>query len=864
MLPIHQIRENIVSALNRNQPLILTAPTGSGKSTQVPQFLLDSGSVNGIILVLQPRRLAARILAKRVAIERNVRLGSEVGFQTRFESNYSDASRIRFITEGILPRMFLSDPTLSDVGAVVFDEFHERHLSVDIGLGLVHRLRQTARPDLNVTVMSATLEESTLAAYFGDAVQVHAEGRRYPVDVTYLPPPPQQPVWESAAAALRDLIGSGAEGDVLCFMPGLFEIRRTLAACAKLKTGERLTLLPLYGDLPADHQDAVTAPAPHRKIIVATNIAETSLTIDGVRHVIDSGLARINRFDANRGLNTLFVEPISRSSAEQRAGRAGRQSAGRCLRLWTQREHENRPDHEDAEIRRVDLAEAILQLKSLDFSQLETFPWLEPPPLAAVDRAVRLLIGLGALDSHEGKLTPMGADLSHLPAHPRLARLLIEAGRRGCLQDAALVAALISERPIITSGKEGSKAFADAFATTRFSDRAERRKPRADALQSDLFALINAAVHAREIDFDVETCRNLGIHANATRQVWRTCEYLLHVCRRCGLDPAAPNTPSSRSTSHAPRRDDEALLKALLLAMPDHLGKRRDTGTLICDLSDGRRGELARSSTARNITLFIAADIREVGVHGRSPKILLSMISEIRKQWLRDLFPDDWQCESHTVWNSVKRQVDNREVVRCRNLVIEEQRSRDVDPTAAAEMLAREARENRQQLKGWTKNVDQWINRVRCVGEWFPDRRLIGYGDAETEVALQEFCSGETRFGALRDKPFLPFVRNLLSTDDQQFVERMAPPFIVLPSERKMRIRYRPGQPPKGNARIQDLYDLESTPVIAGGRAKLLVEILGPNMRPVQTTDDLEGFWRNLYPDVKKELARRYPKHEWR
>ncbi|MFA5206729.1 MAG: helicase-related protein, partial [Lentisphaeria bacterium] len=448
MLPIHEIRNDLLAAAAQpGAQLLLAAPTGSGKSTQVPQYLADAGVIPGQILILQPRRLAARMLANRVATERGQAVGGEVGYQTRFDSRISEATRIRFITEGILPRLLLADPTLGGIGAVLFDEFHERSLTVDLGLALARRVQETHRPDLRLLVMSATLDTAALAAYLPRACGLRAEGRLHPVEIRYAGGTARTPVWDRAAEALAGLLMAGAGGDVLIFMPGAHEIRRTLDACRHRLGGADTLLLPLYGDLPPDQQDLVMRPAAgRRKVIVATNIAETSLTIPGVRHVIDSGLARIGRHDAGRGFNTLFVEAVSRAGADQRAGRAGREGPGICVRLWSQLEQNHRPAHDVPEVRRIDLAEAVLLLRTLGVADTRAFPWFEAPPAAALEAAERGLRDLGALDPVTGALTEQGARLAKLPAHPRLARLLDEAARRGCLREAALVAALLSER----------------------------------------------------------------------------------------------------------------------------------------------------------------------------------------------------------------------------------------------------------------------------------------------------------------------------------------------------------------------------------------------------------------------------------
>jgi ATP-dependent helicase HrpB len=400
-LPIYELEDAIVAALRDGNRLILQAPTGSGKSTQVPQILRDHGLAGeGEIIVLQPRRLATRMLAARVASERQQRLGDEVGYQIRLDRVASARTRIIFVTEGVLLRRMLGDPALRGVSAILFDEFHERHLYGDITLARALDLQETLRPDLRLVVMSATLETGVLEKYLATCRTLTSAGRTFPVEIEYLERSIRAddfPVWEVAADEFERL-APRTQGDVLIFMPGAYEISRTIAAVRASGVGRDFIVLPLHGELPANEQDAAVARYEKRKVIVSTNVAETSLTIDGVRVVIDSGLARIARFDPHRGINTLLVERISRASAEQRAGRAGRTAPGVCLRLWTEREHQDRPAQELPEVKRLDLAEVVLTLKAGGVTDVAAFRWLEAPEPKSLERAETLLLDLGAID----------------------------------------------------------------------------------------------------------------------------------------------------------------------------------------------------------------------------------------------------------------------------------------------------------------------------------------------------------------------------------------------------------------------------------------------------------------------------------
>src|SRR5580693_7199935 len=432
-LPIYEIEHDIIARLQRDQRLILSAPTGSGKSTQVPQMLLKHGLLgDGQVVVLQPRRLAARLLAARVAQELGVKLGEEVGYQIRFENCTSAKTKIRFVTEGVLLRQMIEDPKLNGVSVLIFDEFHERHLYGDITLARALDLQEQSRPNLYLVVMSATLNADELENYLSESRNstpancsvLSSEGRQFSVDIRYAAQPSyndKRPVWEQAAEAFSYYVNSGGEGDVLVFMPGGFEISQTIEAIRNESASKGFILLPLHGELEPKLQDAAVARYDKRKVVVATNVAETSLTIDGVRLVIDSGLARIARYDANRGINTLLIERISQSSADQRAGRAGRTAPGICMRLWSREEHSHRPPQELPEIKRLDLAEVVLTLKAAGVENLRAFRWLEKPDEIALTHAEELLHDLGALGKG-GAITPIGRKMLAFPLHPRYSR----------------------------------------------------------------------------------------------------------------------------------------------------------------------------------------------------------------------------------------------------------------------------------------------------------------------------------------------------------------------------------------------------------------------------------------------------------
>jgi len=835
-LPVLQHRGQILEALTARKSLIVRAPTGSGKSTQVPQMLLDSAvpaAGSGRILVLQPRRLAARLLAARVAEERNTMLGQEIGFQTRFETNMTDATRACFITEGILPRMILTDRNLAGVSAVVFDEFHERSLATDIGISLVRDLRRSRRPDLALIVMSATIDTGPVADFLGDTLVVESSGRTYPIDIQYSAQTAKSPVWDNAAQAVRSLISQGVEGDILVFMPGVYEIRRTVDAISSAVRLEPVSVLALYGDLPSPKQHEVMEPAGRRKIIVATNIAETSLTIPGVRHVIDSGIARVNRYDAGRGFNTLYTEPISVESADQRAGRAGRVGPGTCIRLWSESSHAGRSRRTTPEVLRVDLADTLLTLRSLGYVNARDFPWYEKPPEISIGAAEELLELLDAVDAN-GTLTDEGKAMSAFPMHPRLARLLLEAGRKGAVRLATFAAAVLSERPFLT----GKPVYPDVALDHEIA--------------SDFFGQYCLLEKMSQSGFDPALCARFVVNVGAARTVYRTQALFMQLCRRFGMH--------SRDADNAA----EGLAESLLVAYPDHLAVRKDASTLICNLRDNRRGELAKDSLARSAEVLVAADIRETKDRTLGLKTVLTLATGIKREWLEKNFPDRFKAETVLAWNGDSQAVEKKVRTFCCGVLLSEKTCADIDVPTASSILAETILDKGLALAGWDQAAMEWMNRVRWVAELFPDQGLPRFTDEDRKLVVHEMCEGEYRYKPVRDKPALPFLKELVNGSQARFVESMAPVVFELPSGRKLRIVYEPGTTPRGRARIQDLFGMASTPRVAANRVAVLIEVLAPNNRPVQITDDLSRFWSVHYPDIKKNLSRRYPRHEWR
>jgi ATP-dependent helicase HrpB len=843
-LPIFEIERDLLESLAKHQRLILTAPTGSGKSTQVPQMLLDGGLLrDGQVAVLQPRRLPARMLATWVAQSRSVKLGGEVGYQMRFDNVASAATRICYLTEGVLLRRMLTDPDLSGIGAVIFDEFHERHLYGDITLARALQIQESTRPDLVIVVMSATLDIASITNYLEPCAVLSSAGCAFPVTIEYLPQPAgATPVWELALRQLQRLLRQYADGDALIFMPGTYEIARTVQA-ARAALGERFAVLPLHGALTPAEQDAAVACHDRRKVIVATNVAETSLTIEGVRLVIDSGLARTARFDPYRGINTLLVEKISRAAADQRAGRAGRTAPGHCLRLWTAHEHAARRTQEVPEVKRLDLSEVILTLKASGVTDLTTFPWLEPPEASALQRAETLLADLTAVDGRTGAITPLGRRMLAFPAHPRYARMLLAGQDYGCVRAVALIAALTQGRDLL-----------ERRAANQVDDGPE--KLFGAERESDFFVLMRAWRYAEHHDYQSEHCRRLGINPQAARQVGAMFEQFVEIAAAEGLDV--------REKSVA----NEMVQRCVLVGFSDQLAKRAAAGSQRCALVHGRSGTLARESIVRDAPLFVVSDVREVesarAGRERNLNVVLSLATAVQEDWLRELFPDAFEEVRAVVYEPTSKRVVARRQRRFRDLVLEEQFLEQPPLDQAAAILAREVITGRCVLEHWDEPVEQWILRVNRLREWMPELGLSGIGPDDRTAIVEHICHGAFTCSEIKNRPVLPIVKSWLSRQQQQWIEEYAPDKVTLSRGRAAKVLYTSGGPPTLSARIQDLYDIQDALWVAGRRVAIRIQVLAPSNRPVQVTENLAAFWRETYPKLKPQLQRRYPKHEWR
>jgi ATP-dependent helicase HrpB len=774
----------------------------------VPPALLDAGLAgNRRIIVLEPRRIAARAAARRMSAERSTAPGDLFGWHVRFERQANRNTRVLAVTPGILLRLLQDDPFLDSVGIAVFDEFHERGLESDLALGMVRLVQGNVRPDLKVVVMSATIETAGVAAYLGNCPVVTSEGRTFPVEIIY-EPKPEDDRWPKTTARAIVRVLDQTPGDVLAFLPGVGEIRAASEDLEEL-IGDTALILPLHGELPAEEQDRALLPQGCRKVVLATNVAETSVTVEGVTAVVDSGLARQLIYDPSVGLDRLELVNISRASADQRAGRAGRTQPGMCIRLWSELSHRSRPAQTEPEIRRVDLAGAALQLLALGES-VEIFPWLDPPHEHVARQAMELLELLGAVGC--GKLTELGRSLARLPVHPRLGRLLLEGTRLGHARRAALAAALLAER--------------DPFP----------RGPAPHTTTSDVLDRVEALEGGPS---------PLGLlNRNALRFVLRAAEQL----RRLVEDQSPP--------THAPREDAAAVGRALFAAFPDRLCRRREPGSPRGVMVGGRGVKLALSSGVTRAELFLAID-----VDAGQAETLVRLASAVERDWLS---ADRLRESIDVEFDEAGGRVVAWKRTRFEDLVIAERLANAPDGDQVTVVLIDASLHNLERVLPTPDSpAGQFRTRVRCLRAWMPELGLPEYNDADLREVLAWLAPGRRSLEDLTRADWEEAFRSKLTHAQRQAVEREAPERIEVPSGSRIAVTYEEDRPPVLAVRVQELFGLADTPRVAGGRVKVLLHLLAPNYRPQQVTDDLASFWANTYPVVRKELRARYPKHAW-
>lgn len=841
-LPIDNLETKITEALHRTPTLILQAPPGSGKTTRVPQFLLKICRKK--ILILEPRRLAARLSAERVAEELGQRSGEDIGFQIRYEKIMGPATRCVFMTEGLFLRTLLSDPILNDVDAVVLDEFHERHLHSDVAFALTRRLQQTKRPDLKLIVMSATLDTDKLTQFLPEASFLKADVPTFPVEVEYDASTDERALeWKVTVAVESLLQDPRCPGDILVFLSGVADIRRAAQALATSKLHSQFDTFELRAELPIAEQRKIFLPHSRKKVILATNVAETSLTIPGVTGVVDSGLAKVASYAHWNGLPTLEVKPISQASSIQRSGRAGRTSAGIARRLYTRAEFLGRVAHEKPEILRVDLAQTLLEVTIAEqaiFSQHASafmqLPWIDKPSPESVAAAENLLKELGAFDKN-GAVTAIGRSIVNWPLSPRLGRILVEAKKLGTLPEACLLVSLLNEGLLTKHSQFESDVHTDCDLTFQASlfDRL-RHHPQTITRQEREF--VDTAQFKRiEKSFD-------SLHR------------LAHTPKRELTLPRSISEDSSPFT------------RELLSGFPDRIvalkkGKSSQKSNLEAIFSRGGQGFLSKSSTVQDsaFALALQADqVRRLGSTHFTTEITCA--SGLSSQAIESCLPDRIRSELRLLWDEQSERVKAVQRIYFEELVLEEKQSQ-VNAVDGETIL-------HQQLKSqWPKPfpseepLEYFSQRLTLLRQKFPDLDACDLMGDDFELFLVHVCEGKKSFAEILAHHLQYYIDSFISWDLKRLLDRELPSHLTLGSGRQVQIHYVSGQAPWISSRMQDFFGTLSTPRLLNDTLPVIVHLLAPNGQAVQVTTDLASFWRNVYPEVKKELCRRYPRHYW-
>ncbi|MBM3965542.1 MAG: DEAD/DEAH box helicase [Planctomycetes bacterium] len=890
-LPIDPWIDEIVRQVRDNPITVVEAPPGSGKTTRVAPALMDAfrpacGVLNGSssagagkVYLLQPRRLAARSVAERIANEREANrknlassLGEtlepgrddlsdrgEIGYAVRFDHRITKQTRLVVATEGILIRRLQSDPAIEDVSVVVLDEFHERSIDADLLLAMLRRVQQTLREDLRIVIMSATLDSTFLERALGNVPTIQVSSVCFPVSIRYRPAPTNLGIAEHCAATIGDVVDV-TDGDLLAFLPGASEIHRCIDALRGKRLERDFDLIPLYGALSVEDQMLAIERGTRRRIVVATNVAETSITIPGVTVVVDSGLARVLRYSPEVGIDRLELENISAASAAQRAGRAGRTAPGICYRLWSDVSDRSRSAHLEPEIRRVDLAGTLLQLIAWGEGDSDDFPWLEPPRPEAIESGKRLLGLLGAID--HGRITSMGQAMSKLPLHPRLSRICLAAMAVGCLDDASIAVALLSERDPFDrrGGHAGGRSMRTHSVRRWDSDLVERVR-----ILQEMPLRGNVPPDMGESPFGMLTRGGARTIHQVAEQIRTLCTPISEeLMKRVGIDDGAVQRKDP-AVSEAGRLHDEVLMRVLLSGFPDRLAKRRASGKNQAIMVGGKGVVLAPQSGVHEPELFLCLDI-EAG----AGDALVRQASRIDAEWLNDKVQGgsdqggNLQEREDIFFHPTQKQVVARRRTVWIDLVLQETPTSITDESQCQEVLWQAVRVNWEQV--FPKDNDdltQWIARVNCLREWMPEYDFPAINRERLLTVAKDLCRNRCSLSEVRGGAWTDWLGGELTPAQRSVLDKEAPSRIVVPSGSSIRIEYQEGKPPVLAVKIQEVFSWLQTPKIAGGRVPLLLHLLAPSMRAQQITDDLASFWKNGYPEVKKELKRRYPKHSW-
>ncbi len=806
-LPIDEVIPEAIAALRDRRGLILSAPPGTGKTTRFPSRLLDEPWLEQKILLVEPRRVAARAAARRIAMEHNTPLGGLVGYHVRLDKKVTKGTRLIALTPGLLLRQLLEDPFLEGVSCVLFDEAHERGLESDLTMAMVALAKNSVRPDLAIGVLSATLETDRFAKWL-EAPIVVAKAPMFPVEIRHTSLQKERPWLDQVARHVR-LLAAETSGDLLVFLPGVGEIQRLGRL---LQDVQGVDILPLHGELDPDKQDLALSRGIRRRIVLATNVAESSVTVDGVKVVVDTGLARTLAHDPATGLDRLELGEISKASADQRAGRSGRQGPGICLRLWSVENHKSRFERTAPEILKLDLCGALLLLLKWNGCPIPEIPWVEIPPVSAMQRASETLAALGALQ--EKGLSPLGSRMAQVPLDPRLARMLLESASLGVAPEGAIASALLTERnPFGRLPREGIDFFQEVD-TLRY------------------WAGMEGAVD-----------HGLLLEHRDGQYFDRIAGLFL---KQAGISVAGLT----------PLGDwEEGLARAMVAGFPDRVAKLRE-GSRKRAVMVGGRGIRLEVDLPGKGELFLALELEDSQSESRARKFL-----PIKQEWL----PQRLLAEKvQTGWNSDKTELLAKKQFLFQDLILKEHSVRPEDPAAMERLLAERAWEKRAEILPVTDSpAGQFLQRIALLSKICPEMDFPEMDEAVLKKCLGDMVQGCKNLDQVRDGDWLQLFQSQLDWSMRQALEEEAPAKVTLPNGQTANIVYQGGKAPVLGARIQDFFGWDKTPTIAKKRIKLLLHLLAPSGRVQQITDDLPGFWRGSYALVRKDMKGRYPKHPW-
>ena len=842
-LPIEDVLPEIKETLSQHNRIVLQAPPGAGKTTAVPIALLDQPWLRDKqIIMLEPRRLAARNAAARMAYLLGERVGETIGYQIRQDSCFSKQTKILVVTEGILTRRLQADPELGTASLVIFDEFHERSLHADLSLALCLQSQQIIRDDLKLLVMSATLNSNAISALLDDAPVIQSEGRCYPVDISYSESPvattDRQPLSKSVLDKVKHVIHE-QHGNCLVFLPGVKEINQLAGSITRYLDDasiNNILVAPLHGSLNKQQQDRAISPPPAdtRKIVLATNIAETSLTIEGIDCVIDSGLERILEYDPSSAMNRLTTRTISQDSADQRSGRAGRLSAGTCYRLWSSGQQQRLARHSLAEILHSDLSSLVLELANWGISQPDELSWLDIPPANATDQAKELLQQLDALDT-ECRISRHGRHMLELGTHPRLAHMMLKSAELGQTYHGCLIAAILTEKDFYLAGVDRSYDIHD----------------RIKVLQ-----ILRSSRKIQQSGIDSAQCRRIIQSAD---DFYKRLDRKIH-------NNTAKNSAAAKNV------DEELTGVLLAYAYPDRIAKQRSSNDIRYLLSNGKGASIPAYLQQHIYEYLVIANL-----DARQRESTIYLAAEITAQQLQDYFSNDIQTSEETTWNETLQRVEVKRISSIGKLSLQEDTVATGDKDAVQQCLLDAIKKTGLHIFDWTQRATGLVQRINFINEnienhddlkrQLGDRCLPDFSESALLSSLSEwllpYLDDTNSFKQCHKLDLYKLLQNMLSWEQLQIIERLAPEKITVPSGSAISIDYSDAKSPVLAVRLQEVFGLYETPTLLAGHCKLMLHLLSPARRPMQVTQDLNSFWKTAYHEIKKELRGKYKKHYW-